>query len=94
VCLFAPRRECHSGEPVHLFQSRNYKLCVSIGATANVLTVLDKGVGPNLIREMSFQKIGNGYSYKMSHYRALPMQVEGGCPLGDLLSCMFKLADS
>jgi hypothetical protein len=57
VCLLAPRRECHSGEPVHLFQSRNYKLCVSIGVTANVLTpvragaVLDTGAGPSLIRK-------------------------------------------
>jgi RNase H-like domain found in reverse transcriptase/Reverse transcriptase (RNA-dependent DNA polymerase)/Integrase zinc binding domain/Chromo (CHRromatin Organisation MOdifier) domain/Integrase core domain len=55
VCILASKRECHSEEPVHLFQSRNYKLCVSIGATANVLTpvraVLDTGAGPNLIRE-------------------------------------------
>jgi hypothetical protein len=51
----APKREFTPQEPVHLFQSRNYKLCVSIGATANIQTpvraVLDTGAGPNLVRE-------------------------------------------
>jgi hypothetical protein len=50
-----PKRELTPQEPVHLFQSLNYKLCVSIGATANIQTplraVLDTGAGPNLVRE-------------------------------------------
>ena len=41
--------------PVTLFQSQNYKLCVSIGLTSRCLlpvrAVLDTGAGPNLIRE-------------------------------------------
>jgi hypothetical protein len=42
-------------ETVALLKSRNYKFCVSVGLTRNVLhpimAVLDTGAGPNLIRE-------------------------------------------
>jgi hypothetical protein len=54
-------RSSGSAEPadvvgsVHLFQSHNYKLGVSIGLTRAVLfpvrSVLDTGAGPNLVRE-------------------------------------------
>jgi hypothetical protein len=41
--------------PVTLFQSQNYKLCVSLGPMASCLNpvkaVLDTGAGPNLVRE-------------------------------------------
>jgi hypothetical protein len=41
--------------PVTLFQSQNYKLCVSLGLNPRVVTpvrdVLDTGAGPNLVRE-------------------------------------------
>jgi hypothetical protein len=41
--------------PVTLFQSHNYKLCVSLGLNPRVVTpvrdVLDTGEGPNLVRE-------------------------------------------
>ena len=50
--------------PVTLFQSQNYKLCVSLGLSLRAVTpvraVLDTGAGPNLVREdvlpMGWQK--------------------------------------
>jgi hypothetical protein len=40
---------------VTLFRSRNYKLCVSVGVSRDVLApfkaVFDTGAGPNLVRE-------------------------------------------
>jgi hypothetical protein len=42
-------------EPVILLKSRNYKCCISVGVSRQILTpvraVLDTGAGPNLIRE-------------------------------------------
>jgi hypothetical protein len=42
-------------DTVTLFQSRNYKLCVSVGVSRAVLApvqaVFDTGAGPNLVRE-------------------------------------------
>jgi Aspartyl protease len=42
-------------ESVTLFQSRNYKVCVSLGVRSSVLApvraVFDTGAGPNLVRD-------------------------------------------
>ena len=41
--------------PITLFQSQNYKVCVSIGLSPRILlplqAVVDTGAGPNLVRE-------------------------------------------
>jgi hypothetical protein len=69
----ATQREFTPQEPVHLFQSRNYKLCVSIGSTANIQTpvraVLDTGAGPNLVRE---DVLPNGWERLLVPDVALP----------------------